>query len=853
MFSPKKSLLKKNEIPIIPLEACLAKTRKTKAGVLPGRTVGEHCEIAGAVARELLSRIHKAWAGANNILPENYMLAAKAHDVGKESPAFQKKLLAETGSIVAWPEFANAQINMLESQWGYHAGVSYSALKEFGASEQFARAVGAHHGHDLHDVKSDASDLLGGKAWSELRQSQLARLVGDCELPVIDSLTKKLLLIGLTVVSDWIASGEIFADPAQPWRPLIKPALDTAGFIFQQPVKGLSFEEIFGFSPNFCQKAMSGAVDGPGVYLLEAPMGVGKTEAALYAAYKLLEKNMASGLYFGLPTQLTSNKINERVEQFIARILPHAAAPVLAHGDAWLARHQKQQMGGEVSPAGQWFEQGKRAILAPYAVGTVDQALMSVIKVPWAGLRLFGLAGKVVILDEIHSYDAYTGKLLDNLVQNLIAMNSTVIILSATLTAARRFSIIRAAGANPGALEQAYPLLTIARPGQQEKSIAIPPAQSKTIKIGIAEDEDKALDAVIDRAEAGQQTVWIENTVRMAQEIFRKLASRSAGLPIEVGLMHSRFTMADRLDNEGQWTEILGKTGIAGSKSRSDCGRILIGTQVIEQSLDIDADFMVSRFAPTDLLLQRLGRLWRHDRPARNKTAAREAMLLAPSLALALANPEKAFADTGSSSVYSPHALARSLEVWTGRDKIILPDDIRSMIENTYREREEIPGTALARAQEAEAKEVGQKISLALQSMSTLGKMLDEEKAATRLVEMESVNVLVLRDIDLQAQTCKTLSGQIINLENPFDSGQRVAVAAQLAMQCVKTPAPAAPEPAGSAAQHLFKPFLREARADQLRVLLVAKSGLGADVSGKKLENISYDAKTGYCYRKPEG
>src|SRR5690606_23012227 len=129
------------------------------------------------------------------------------------------------------------------------------------------------------------------------------------------------LLAGLTSVADWIGSGEFFEKPDDPWQENIGKALDNAGFVPATYNQGLSFEQVFGFSPKDAQSLLIAQVRAPGVYVLEAPMGMGKTEAALYAAYQLLSTNQASGIYFALPTQLTSNKIYERFEQFLEKIL----------------------------------------------------------------------------------------------------------------------------------------------------------------------------------------------------------------------------------------------------------------------------------------------------------------------------------------------------------------------------------------------------------------------------------------------------------------------------------------------------------------------------------------------------
>lgn len=836
------------EMEPLPLASCLAKTHVGKHGIEAGRTVEAHCRIAGAVAQRLLERMFRVWAPGKEIFPENSWLAPLAHDIGKICPTFQKKLYDKLNDGESWPQLQAVDIK-IEETWGYHAAISFAAMKEVSGMEALAWSLGLHHATNISQKPHDC-EQFGGKGWADARKKLLNHLKGSHPWPNAASLTESLLLGGLTIISDWIASGDIFSDPQLPWADLVDPALDNAGFVYPEIYENLSFEEIFGFKPNSCQMELANAVNGPGVYILEAPMGMGKTEAALFAAYKLLSSGQACGLYFALPTQLASNMINQRINAFLKRILIKPVKAVLAHSDAWLARWQMQQAGCELSPNGQWFDHGRRAILAPYAVGTVDQALMAAIRVKWAGLRLFGLAGKVVILDEIHSYDEYTGKLVKSLIEHLVSMGSTVVILSATLSQAKRCEFLSGKEKNAMKGESAYPLLTSSLPDKTITARKPEKPASKTVSLKFEKNDELAIEEILDRAASGQQTVWIENTVQMAQDVFRKLAARASGLGIETGLLHSRFIMGDRFKNEAHWTALLGKDGRYGTKNRSDCGRILVGTQVIEQSLDLDADFLVSRFAPADMALQRLGRLWRHERKSRPGNARCEAWLLAPLLVDALENPEKAFADSGSSYVYSPYALARSLEACQNKDKLRLPEDIRALIESASSKREEIAGSPLGNAQIREKKIVDMKIGQALYSLSSIGSLLDEDVAGTRLIENESAKVLLLRDVNQTAGACRLLDDARLDLSGRPAGDERMNIAAKLASQLVKVSVSIAPEKAPKAIQKMFAPFFYDAKKGNMRILLIDRSGASRDPAGREYENISYDSRIGYCYNK---
>jgi CRISPR-associated endonuclease/helicase Cas3 len=232
--------------------------------------------------------------------------------------------------------------------------------------------------------------------------------------------------------------------------------------------------------------------------------------------------------------------------------------------------------------------------------------------------------------------------------------------------------------------------------------------------------------------------LWIENTVSEAQEIFKKLSARTHDMNVNCGLLHSRFTKADRAYNEKTWVTHFGKDG---ANTRHQKGRILVGTQVLEQSLDIDADFLVSRIAPTDMLLQRFGRLWRHSDTQRPSCALREAWILSPDLDLAIATPDLAFGT--SAKVYAPYVLCRSLAVWKGLTQVRLPNQIRELIEATYAKQEESADMAKHLHQLEKTRSKLER--LALVGLSKGGTTQSEESAQTRHSELETTEVLLIR------------------------------------------------------------------------------------------------------------
>lgn len=720
----------------LPIEQCLAKSYLGPDGsVFSGRNILDHCHIVGEVAKGLLARMPD-WL-RSGMFPEGSELIAASHDIGKVSPTFQRKIheaLSQKDNVLlsGLKDFDPE----IEKQWGGHAGVSQLTVETLGVGSCIPKILGQHHGYSPNlSTYRAKDDVFGGTQWLFQRTalvSQLKELL-HTDFPIVENPLKSRVLSGLTTVSDWVGSGSIFLDPNDSdWKYKVKDALDQAGFILPEIKTGLNFSDIFGFDPREHQVLFFEAASRHGVYILEAPMGSGKTEAALFAAYRMMEKGQATGLYFALPTQLTSDRIHARVDNFLKKVLssnsPHKKA-LLLHGNAWL---RETEMGEEGNPGGSWFNQRKRGILAPFAVGTIDQALMAVLNVKHGFVRTFGLAGKVVILDEVHSYDSFTGTILDALIKDLRDLRCTVILLSATLTKERRSFLIGAESQ-----KEAYPLI-IAQPVSGNLVEIVPEPETDVVVAIAHRDMDESIEEALSRAEGGQQVLWIENTVGDAQDLFRRISSRGKESGIACGLLHSRFTKEDRSGIEKEWVRFYGKEN---REERSRQGRILVGTQILEQSLDIDADFLVTRIAPTDMLLQRLGRLWRHRDVGRPDSARREAWILSPDLDSVIASPE-GFGKTAK--VYAPYVLCRTLMVWKDISSISLPRQIRELVETTYTPRREEIGSMPRYLRQVEDRREALK-RMALLGLAQGGKTLPEEKAQTRFSTMEDVELLLIR------------------------------------------------------------------------------------------------------------
>ncbi len=248
------------------------------------------------------------------------MLAA-SHDVGKCSPGFQLKYFrSELSRLGLAKHYADA-----EAYETNHAVVSEAALRSWAERHRraaqdwvaWAEAVGVHHG-SRREPRVEPTPRYGGQAWEDLRHQLLNQLIGELgDLPLETPAPEQVLYVsGLTSVADWLGSDETWFPPCGlPARDdlshRVERALDEAGWCWPDVRRGLGFGDLFGegFRPNDLQQAVHDAADRPGLYVVEAPTGMGKTEAALWAGYRLMEAGHHHGLYFALPTRLTSDRI----------------------------------------------------------------------------------------------------------------------------------------------------------------------------------------------------------------------------------------------------------------------------------------------------------------------------------------------------------------------------------------------------------------------------------------------------------------------------------------------------------------------------------------------------------------
>lgn len=672
------------------------------------------------------------------------LLLIASHDLGKGCPGFQCKWKNLSG-LDAGPS-PDTSIN--------HAFVSQVELRELlieldwpaETADLVADAVGCHHGERasplILDQLAGNRRALGKPAWHAARRTLFETLIAvfaPSAPPTKPALSGPdfMLLAGVTSFADWIGSNEEFfpfgtpedcEDPAA-WFKIRREtnaenALNKIGWLARLPLADTAraFDAVFGFSPRPLQQAMVdalAAVDLPAILLVEAPMGEGKTEAALYAHLELQRRLGHRGLYVALPTKATGNAMFRRVLKFLQSQRGDRQLDMqLLHGAA-LLNDDFQQLktdgifdatkGGEVR-ASEWFTHKKRALLSEYGVGTIDQALLTILPVRHQFVRLWGLANRVVVFDEIHAYDAYTGTLLLHLLRWLLALGSTVVLLSATLPPQIRRQLAELVGQKPPERESIYPRLSVYQPGKAvlQTPFDADPKRRLLVRIQPVAAELSAIKAAFDaRLSGGGYALALTNTVQRAQDLYRDYGIGeplvTEGEPIgkrlpdgtEIYLFHARFPADARQRREDAVLKLFGPPDMETPAPR--VGRkILIATQVAEQSLDLDFDLIATDLAPIDMLLQRAGRLWRHARGVRP--------LIEPILIVAglEEDPPPSFGKPlWWGAVYREDVLLRTRSLLYGKPSLQLPDDIDLLVASVYDEDVEVDASLEARLDRA--------------------------------------------------------------------------------------------------------------------------------------------------------
>lgn len=642
------------------------------------------------------------------------------HDIGKAGPAFQRKFSSHVEILVrAGYSFPK----VLSKEYGYHGLASTWILQNFFQNDlnyppRFSNALsiilGGHHGEfpsntDILD-STYKTDHLGDNFWAAQRNEILKILEISFEPPKKITFPREreklnpilTILAGLTTTADWIASNEKYFPYfnrifnldfyIEESEKRARHALIDIGFGgWQADGEPKKFSELFPeFNPNSVQKAFITSVkeiQSPFMLILEAPTGSGKTEAAFYLADQVIQKEKKAGFYIAMPTQATSNQMYERTVSFLSKRYPGSKLDVhLVHGASILSDFIKrthfsginQDNSSELSniTSQEWFLPRKRTLLAPFGIGTVDQTFLSVMRSKHFFLRLFGLSHKIIIFDEVHAYDVYMVEIFKRLLSWLRAVNSSVVILSATLPHKSRLELIHAFGGEiDNFSDQKFPRLTTVTPLISKIQTIGNPTNRNIKLIHILDHQIE--EVILENCKTGGNIAIICNRIARVQELYERLIKVVSKNSITV--FHSRFPYCWRSVIEEKIKTNYGKVENFRPKLS-----IVIATQVIEQSLDIDFDLLISDLAPIDLLIQRIGRLQRHKnldilRPENFKQP--KMVLIQPLL------QTNGMPDFGKDQwVYQKYIMERTYFALKEKSEFVLPKETDILINEVYSE-----------------------------------------------------------------------------------------------------------------------------------------------------------------------
>lgn len=586
---------------------------------------------------------------------------------------------------------------------------------------------------------------------------------------------------GLCIAADWIGSNQAWFHYRHPsdslhdyWNkvalPIAEKAVRQSGLVEKTSSRMHQVKDLFSdiVEPTPLQKLCNSITlyDGAQLFIIEEITGSGKTEAAITLAQRIMAKKLAKGVFIALPTMATANAMHERVEMVFQKLYDHNQSPnlLLAHSLSRVVHAlEKQSVADEFyqkektasQNCQEWLSDSrKKCLLSDVGVGTIDQVLLATLKVRHQSLRLFGLLGKVLIVDEVHACDAYMNELLANLIQIHSATGGSVILLSATLPKTIKRKLVQSfqAGISSGSVAESnlsidYPLLTHIYSDKIEPRTFLSRQElQRKVLIKTAFEEDVIWTYLEKHLREGRCVCWIRNTVKDALTAYDEAIEKFGEDNTE--LFHARFMMGDRLQIEKNVETTFGKT----SSTMNRKGKLLIATQVVEQSLDIDFDAMITDLAPMDLIIQRAGRLQRHRREEDRPEP--EIMIFGPQWT---DNPEETWFSRffpAGSYVYRDHAQLWLTAKWLNRNESFsVPEDVRAMVEFVYSE-QELPQGLQKRRDRAQGDESAER------SMARYNKLqwkegytainqnwVDDERAMTRLGNLTStVRLLIEQD-----------------------------------------------------------------------------------------------------------
>jgi len=570
---------------------------------------------------------------------------AYLHDLGKLSSSFQARALDPTikagHTAQGWQIFSEQGAVVVRA-------LALPEMMAWGeAADRLLLAALAHHGRPINGSEdARAADWRPMNGYDPVHAAGVVGAACRARYPLAfepgpelpDSAELQHFFAGLVALADQIGSRETDfpldrgnASGAVPADVLRRLRIDVAEL--RNVLTDLPADRLFGWREGAEVRPMQSALqEMPSevrLAVLESETGSGKTEAAFLRFRRLFAEGLVDGLYFAVPTRAAASQIHGRIDRAARQTFGAecvlALPGYLKAGDAEGQALPGWQVQWSDDPdatrrEARWSaETPRRFLAAPVAVGTVDQVMLAGLQVKWAHFRAATLARSYLVIDEIHSSDSYMAAVLECVVRDHVARGGHALLMSATLGAAARARLLGGARAKP-APHPDYPALGWIENRQETRHAPGGSERQKAVEVTaaplIAEPEAVAR-TVLDAVRQGARVLVIRNTVDHVVALQRAIEALDPAAPLlsvrgVLAPHHGRFAAEDRRLLDREVETVMGKQAPAG-------GRIVVGSQTLEQSLDIDADFLVSDLCPIDVLLQRIGRLHRHvrsDRPA---------------------------------------------------------------------------------------------------------------------------------------------------------------------------------------------------------------------------------------------
>lgn len=683
---------------MLTLQDCWAKTT-------PFQSVLTHAKVSGIVAKCIYRRyisegdrmLLRKWLHRTDEQVASFIAyLVSLHDIGKIEALFQEKSpeqairLKNCNMYVDKRNYENVRHErtsnlIMRNMW-------LAQAQERRAVKTFAEILGAHHQGKCGKEGSPNRDgwrTLQGELEGQMRNLFLGETL---EIPAVEKgLEAKIqaLLLGITILSDWIASGKAFAD-AETWvstEHAEKTIVEKTEAFLQESqlapcpeIWASTFCGVWSDIPQVGMRPLQAEMERVfhehkgryRVILVEAPMGEGKTEAGLYAAVQMMKEWRKDGFYVALPTAATSNQMVERVRALLQKNSIDSAVRLL-HSMAWLSdtesieRIDSEEEQDEIHS---WLAPVRRGLLGQYAVGTVDQAMLAATTAKYGVLRLLGLSNKVLVIDEIHSYDVYMMEIIVRLLEWCKALEIPVVMLSATLPPELKEKLLRPY--TDQSVPQSYPAITAVTEDGQPKVYPIRrTVKTQTVVVKLVpclHDPERIAKLAVEQVEHGGCICVLMNTVKDAQAVYQEIKRQYCG---DLMLFHAQFPAKRRTELEKRCIKKFGK-----DKSFRPKQAILVATQVVEQSLDVDFDGMITAVAPIDLLIQRMGRIFRHEETPRPKELAQPVQwVLVPDIGQELGINEK---------IYPPCLLKQSIYLLEQRQMVRIPEDLAELVAKGY-------------------------------------------------------------------------------------------------------------------------------------------------------------------------